>query len=164
MTSASKGSDDKITKALKDCKGLTNTPGDSFAVVFAMLPVLLIDVVNQLRPLLLEVRAAISAMRPHAVLFQRWLTAERAEVDQILGFDNHGKKIDYCAAAKVMLAKSATDAQVQAVLGIPLAKIKALFSTTSSPDGVTLEQLNPQMRRFLIAAGVRRSVAIQLTT
>ena len=33
-------------------------PGDSFAVVFAMLPVLLIDVVNQLRPLLLEVRAA----------------------------------------------------------------------------------------------------------
>jgi len=163
VASASEGSDDKITNALKDCKGLAKTPADGFAVVFAMLPVLLIDLVNQMRPLLLDVRSTIGAMHPHAALFQRWLAGERAEIDQILAFDNHGKKIDYCAAAKVMLAKKATDAQVQAVLGMPLSRIKALFSTTASPTGATLTKLNPQMRMFLIAAGVRRSVAVQLT-
>jgi len=163
VASVSKGSDDKITNALKDCKGLAKTPGESFAVVFAMLPVLLIDVVNQIRPLLLDVRATIGAMHPHAVLFRRWLAAERASVDLILAFDNHGKKIDYCTAAKVMLAKNTTDAQVLAVLGMPLSRIKALFSGTSSQASATLTKLNPQTRAFLLAAGVRRSVAVQLT-
>ena len=160
---ASQNGDDRITKALQGCKGLAKTPGESFAVVFAMLPVLLIDVVNQLRPLLLDVRATIGAMHPHAVLFRRWVAGELASVDQILAFDNHGKKIDYCAAAKVMLAKNATAAQVQAVLGVPLSRIKALFSATSSPASATVTKLNPQMRAFLVAAGVRRSVAVQLT-
>jgi hypothetical protein len=163
VTSASKGSDDKITNSLKGCKGLAKTPGESFAVVFAMLPVLLIDAVNQLRPLLLDVRGTVAAMHPHASLFRRWLAGERADIDQILAFDNHGKKIDYCAAAKVMLAKNPTDAQVQAVLGVPLSRIKALFSATSSNGSATVTKLNPQMRTFLIAAGVRRSVAIELT-
>jgi len=163
VATASQNGDDRITRALQGCKGLAKAPGDSFAVVFAMLPVLLIDVVNQLRPLLLDVRATIGAMHPHAVLFRRWLSSERADVDQILAFDNHGKKIDYCAAAKVMLAKNATDAQVQAVLGVPLSRIKELFSATSSPTSATVTKLNPQMRLFLIAAGVRRSVAVQLT-
>ena len=163
VASVSQGSDDRITNALKDCKGIAKTPGESFAVVFAMLPVLLIDVVNQIRPLLLDVRATVGAMHPHAVLFRRWLTAERAGVDQILAFDNHGKKIDYCAAAKVMLAKNATDAQVQAVLGLPLSRIKELFSGMSSQESATVTKLNPQMRAFLLAAGVRRSVAVQLT-
>lgn len=162
LATASKGGDDRITKALEGCKGLAKTPGESFAVVFAMLPVLLIDVVNQLRPLLLDVRATIGAMQPHAVLFRRWLTGQRAEIDQILAFDNHGRKIDYCAAAKVVLAKNMTDAQVQAVLGVPLSRIKALFSA-SPPASSTVTKLNPQMRIFLIAAGVRRSVAVQLT-
>ena len=162
LATVSKGSDDKITGALKECKSLVKTPGERFAVVFAMLPVLLIDVVNQLRPLLLDVRATIGAMQPHAVLFRRWLTGQRAEVDQILAFDNHGRKIDYCAAAKVLLAKNVTDAQVQAVLGVPLSRIKALFSA-SPPASSTATKLNLQMRRFLIAAGVRRSVAVQLT-
>jgi hypothetical protein len=163
VSSASKGSDDKITNALKGCKGLAKTPGESFAVVFAMLPVLLIDVVNELRPVLLDVRATVGAMHPHAVVFRRWLAGQRAGIEQILAFDNHGKKIDYCAAAKVMLAKSPTDAQVRAVLGVPLSRIKALFSATSSTGSATLTKLNPQMRKFLIAAGVRRSVAIELT-
>lgn len=163
VATASQKGDDRITKALQGCKGLAKTPKDSFAVVFAMLPVLLIDLVNQMRPLLLEVRATIGGMHPHAVLFRRWLSGETANLDQILAFDNHGKKIDYCAAAKVMLAKNATDAQVQAVLGVPLSRIKALFSAMSSPASATVTKLNPQMRTFLVAAGVRRSVAVQLT-
>jgi hypothetical protein len=163
VATASKADDDKITKALKGCKGLGKTPADSFAVVFAMLPVLLVDVVNQIRPQLLDVRATIGAMHPHAPLFRRWLAAQYASSELILGFDNHGKKIDYCAAAKVMLAKSASDADVQRVLGVSSTQIKKLFSSSSSQASATVEKLNPQMRAFLIAAGVRRTVAVQLT-
>jgi len=163
LTTASKGGDDRITKALKGCKALGKTPAQSFGVVFAMLPVLLIDVVNEIRPLLLDVRVTIGSMHPHALLFRRWLDGEKASLDQILSFDNHGKKIDYCAAVKVMLAKNATDAQVQAVIGVPLSRIKALFSAKSSQASATVTKLNPKMRSFLIAAGVRRSVAVQLT-
>ena len=165
VASASSGGDAKITNELKGCKGLGKTPADGFAVVFAMLPVLLIDVVNQIRPLLLDVRDTLGAMHPHATLFRRWLAAERAGVDQILAFDNHGKKIDYCAAAKVMLAKSPKDSDVRAVLGVSLTQIKSLFSSTSTASraGATVKKLNPQMRAFLLAAGVPRSVAVKLT-
>lgn len=163
LATVSQGGDDRITKALRGCKGLGTSPAESFGVVFAMLPVLLIEVVNEVRPQLLDVRATIGAMHPHATLFRRWLAAELASVDQILAFDNHGKKIDYCAAAKVMLAKNPSDAQVQAVLGIPRSRIKALFSGGSSQASATVSKLNPAMRTFLIAAGVRRSVAVQLT-
>ena len=163
VAAASKGGDDKITKALKGCKGLGKTPADGFAVVFAMLPVLLVDLVNQIRPQLLDVRSTIRAMHPHAVLFRRWLAAEHASVDQILAFDNHGKKIDYCAAARVMLAKDASDAQVRAVLGVSATQIKKLFSGSSSQASATVTKLNPQMRAFLIAAGIRRDVAVRLT-
>jgi hypothetical protein len=163
LVTASKGSDDRITKALRGCKGLGKTPGESFGVVFAMLPVLLIDVVNELRPQLLDLRATIGPMHPHALLFRRWLAAERANIDQILAFDNHGKKIDYCAAAKVMLAKNPSDAQVEAVLGVPPSRIKALFAGASSQASATVSKLNSKMRTFLIAAGVPRKVAVQLT-
>ena len=163
VSSASNGNDDRITNGLKGCSALGKTPADSFAVVFAMLPVLLIDVVNEIRPLLVDVRDTIGAMHPHARLFRRWLTAEKAGVDQILTFDNHGKKIDYCAAAKVMLAKNPSDKQIRSALGIDPAKIKELFSGPSTQAGATVKKLNPQMRAFLLAAGVRRSVAVQLT-
>ena len=163
IATASQNGDDRITRALQGCKGSAKAPAESFAVVFAMLPVLLIDAVNQLRPVLLDVRATIGVMHPHAVLFRRWLAGEHENVDQILAFDNHGKKIDYCAAAKVMLAKDATDAQVQAVLGVPLSRIKALFSATSSAASSRVTKLNPLMRVFLIAAGLRHRMAVQLT-
>ena len=164
LTSASNSGDDRITKELKGCTSLGKTPADSFAVVFAMLPVLLIDIVNEIRPVLLDIRNTVAAMHPHDPVFRRWLAAERAGVDEILTFDNHGKRIDYCAAAKVMLAKTPSDAQIRSVLGVDPAKIKSLFSGSSNKASATVTKLNPQMRAFLIAAGVRRSVAIQLTT
>jgi hypothetical protein len=163
MTSTSNSGDDRITKELEGCNTLGKTPADSFAVVFAMLPVLLIDVVNQIRPTLVDIRDTIGAMRPHDAVFRRWLGAEKSGVDQILTFDNHGKKIDYCAAAKVMLAKSPSASQIRSVLGIDPAKVQQLFSGSSSQSSVTVKKLNPQMRAFLTAAGVRRSVAVQLT-
>ena len=163
LGATSNGVDNRITKDLKGCTGLGKTPGDSFAVVFAMLPVVLIDAVNQFRPEFLQVRATIAPMRPHATLFRRWLAGELAGLDQILAFDNHGKKIDFCAAAKVMLAKSPKDADVRAVLGLSLARIQSLFSGPSAAASAAVTKLNPPMRAFLLAAGVRRSVAVQLT-
>ncbi len=163
LTATSNSGDDRITNELKGCKTLGKTPADSFAVFFAMLPVLLIDLVNEIRPILIDIRDTIAGMHPHDAVFRRWLAAERAGVDQTLTFDNHGKRIDYCAAAKVMLAKNPSDAQIRAVLGIDPAKIKGLFSGTSTQASETVKKLNPQMRAFLIAAGVRRSVAVQLT-
>jgi hypothetical protein len=62
-----------------------------------------------------------------------------------------------------MLAKNASDADVQRVLGVSSTQIKKLFSGSSSQASATVEKLNPQMRAFLIAGGVRRSVAVQLT-
>ena len=163
LTATSNSGDDRITNELKGCKTLGKTPADSFAVFFAMLPVLLIDLVNEIRPILIDIRDTIAGMHPHNAVFRRWLAAERAGVDQTLTFDNHGKKIDYCAAAKVMLAKNPSDAQIRAVLGIDPAKIKSLFSGATTQASETVKKLNPQMRAFLIAAGVRRSVAVQLT-
>jgi hypothetical protein len=163
LTSTTNSGDDRITKELKGCKALGKTPADSFAVFFAMLPVLLIDLVNEIRPILLDIRNTLAGMHPHDAVFRRWLAAEGAGVGQILSFDNHGKKIDYCAAARVMLAKNPSDAQIRAVLGVDPAKIKSLFSGGSTQASETVKKLNPQMRVFFIAAGVRRSVAIQLT-
>jgi hypothetical protein len=163
LTSTTNSGDDRITKELKGCKALGKTPADSFAVFFAMLPVLLIDLVNEIRPILLDIRNTLAGMHPHDAVFRRWLAAEGAGVGQILSFDNHGKKIDYCAAARVLLAKSPSDAQIRAVLGVDPAKIKSLFSGGSTQASETVKKLNPQMRVFFIAAGVRRSVAIQLT-
>jgi hypothetical protein len=165
LSAVTDNSDDRLNQELKGCKGLGTSPGDSFAVVFAMLPVLLIEGVNQLRPQLLQVRTTIAPMRPHADVFRRWLAAERVGLDQILAFDNHGKKIDYCAAAKVMVAKKPKDADVRAVLGVSLAQIGELFSSTSpaAKAGALVTRLNPQMRSFLVAAGVPRPVAVKLT-
>lgn len=163
LTASTDSGDDRITNELKGCKTLGKTPADSFAVFFAMLPVLLIDLVNEIRPILIDIRDTIDGMHPHNAVFRRWLAAEGAGVDQILTFDNHGTKIDYCAAAKVMLAKNPSDAQIRLALGVDPAKVKNLFSGASTQASETVKKLNPQMRAFLIAAGVRRSVAVQLT-
>jgi hypothetical protein len=165
LSAVTDNSNERLDKELKGCKGLGKSPAQSFAVVFAMLPVLLIEGVNQLRPQLLQVRSTIAPMRPHADLFRRWLAAERVGLDAILAFDNHGKKIDYCAAAKVMLAKSSKDADVRAVLGVSLAQVKQLFSSSSasSKANATVTKLNPRMQAFLLAAGVPRAVAVKLT-
>lgn len=160
VTKASNLTDERIKKQVAACKGIGKTPADSFAVVFAMLPVLLIEVVNEVRPQLVDLRTTIDGWHPHSDLFRRWLDAEKATFDQILAFDNHGKKIDICAAAKVMLAKKPTDAQITAVLGISPTQLKALFSSSTSK---TVDKLNPAMRTFLLAAGIPRAVAVKLT-
>lgn len=164
LTSTTNSGDDRITKELKGCKALGKTPADSFAVFFAMLPVLLIDLVNEIRPILLDIRNTLAGMHPHDAVFRRWLAAEGAGVGQILSFDNHGKKIDYCAAAKVLLDKKSTARDVHHAIGIDPALIATLFASGTSKSSETLKRINPKMRSFLRAAGVTAKNATALTT
>ena len=87
----SKTSDDnQLQKTLKNCAFLKKDPAQAFAAVFALVPVLLINVVSQYKSPLTDVRDTLTKMRPHAPLFRRWLAAEVQSLNLILQFDNHG--------------------------------------------------------------------------
>ena len=94
---------------------------------------------------------------------RHWVGAETRNLEVILAFDNHGAKIDLCRAATVMLSKSSTADDVHRVLGIDPALIAKLFSGGSSSANTTLTRLNPQMRRFFVAAGLSQKDAAVLT-
>ena len=156
--------DNQLQKTLESCAFLKKNPKQEFAAVFALLPVLLIDVVNQYKPQLTDLRDTLGKMRPHALLFRQWLTAEGQSLSLILRFDNHGKKIDICRAATVLLDKKSTSRDVRNVLGIDPALIATLFQSGSTKASATLKRLNPQMRSFFIAAGLAPKTATALTT
>jgi hypothetical protein len=117
--------------------------------------------VNDYGPQLRELQQMLLGMNPHAGLFRRWTAAEAKSFGLLLRFDNHGKKIDLCDAATVMLDKKSTPADVQRVLGIDPSLIAVLFR---SPAGAALAGLNPQMRAFFIAAGLSKADAKILTS
>jgi len=152
------------SKVLDHCAYLKKHPNDAFAAVFAILPALLAIVVNEYRTQLTDVSTTIAGMHPDSPLFSQWLTAEGQDIDLILRFDNHGKKVDLCAAAQLMLSKTATAAQIKRVLGLDPALIGLLFSKQATAISNTISKLNPQMRTFLLAAGVARKDAVQLTS
>jgi hypothetical protein len=154
-----------LDKVLANCsfaKG--KDPSQAFAGAFVLLPALLIETVSQVRPQLVQARDLLASMRPDSPLFARWLAAEKKSITFLLQFDNGGKPIDMCKAAKVMLAKSSTPAQIQAVLGIDPRLIAKVFtgSMASSTDAIT--RLNPRMRTFFISAGLSRKHALALTS
>ena len=153
----------KRITSLDHCAAV-RTPSQAFAAVIALLPAVLIDLVNEIKPQLLGLRRTLAGMRPHSRLFGRWLAAVEQNLSLILRFDNHGKKIDYCRAAKVMLAKSSTAHDIERVLGIDPALVALLFRGGSSAPGQTLQSLNAKMRVFLVAAGLSRHQAATLTS
>lgn len=161
---ASKGDDKKINDSLKNCAALNKDPSQAFAAVFALLPALLADLVNEYRPELTEVRDTLTGLHPDSPLFRRWATAEAQGLNLILRFDNHGKKIDYCAAAGVLLNKKSTPLQIRDALGVDPALIATLFSSATSKQSATLKRLNPQMRAFFRAGGVSAKNATALTS
>jgi hypothetical protein len=152
--------DDGLQKTLDNCPVIKKDPSQAFAAIFALLPVLLIDVVNQFRPVVVGVQGTLKGMHPHSQLFRSWLAGQQRVFNLILRFDNHGKKIDYCEAARVMLDKKATAGEIRGVLGIDPATISTLFNSKAS---AAVQRLNPQMRAFLIAAGMSRKQATTLT-
>lgn len=155
--------DDQLQKDLKNCAFVKKDPTQAFAAVFALLPVLLIDLVNQYGSPLTDVRDTLAKMRPHAPLFRRWLAAEVQSLDLILQFDNHGKKIDVCQTATVLLDKKSTAKDIRNVLGLDPALISKLFQSGSTNASATLKRVNPPMRSFFVAAGLSPKRATALT-
>jgi hypothetical protein len=153
--------DNSLQKSLDKCAFIKKNPKDAFGAIFALLPVVLIDVVNEYGPELRALHNSFGAMHPDSPLFAQWLAAEGNDLSLILQFDNHGKKIDVCEAAMLLLDKKTTAADVQRVLGIDPVLLAKIFT---SPVSTTLEKLNPKMRPFLIAAGVSRKNAATLTS
>jgi hypothetical protein len=153
--------DNSLQTSLDKCAFIKKHPKDAFGAIFALIPVLLIEVVKDYGPQLRTVRSSIGGMHPDSPLFAQWLTAEGNDLSLILEFDNHGKKIDLCEAATLLLDKKTTAADVHRVLGIDPALLGKIFS---SPASSKLENLNPKMRAFLIAAGVSRKNAAALTS
>jgi hypothetical protein len=153
--------DHSLQTSLDRCPFIKKNPKDAFAAIFALVPVVLIEAVNEDGPQLRALRSSIGAMHPDSTLFAQWLSAVDNDLSLILEFDNGGKKIDLCDAATVLLDKKTNAAEIQRVLGIDPALLGKIFS---SPVSSKLEKLNPRMRTFLIAAGVSRKNAATLTS
>ena len=160
LASKSNSNDD----ALKKCAFLKQNPSQAFAAAIALLPALLIQVVSEFKPQFVKLRGVLAAMRPDSTLFAQWAGAEVKSLDLLLKFDNHGKKIDLCKAAEVMLSKTSTSKEIRAVLGIDPALIAKLFASGTSGASATLTKLNPKMRKFLVAAGLTSKQAKALTS
>jgi len=151
------------SSARASCPSLKQNPGQALAAAFSILPVLLIEVVDELKPELTGLRATLAAMHPDAPLFARWLSDERDELDLILEFDNHGRPLDLCAAVTVLAAKHPASAEVERVLGIDPSLVTTLFATASR-SSAQLSGLAAQMRAFFLAAGLSRASAVALTS
>lgn len=158
---AKEGVSDSLKHSLDRCPVLQKDPGQAFAALFALLPALLTEIVDDYGPELRGLRQTIAGMHPHAPLFRSWLAAEGQSFALILRFDNHGKKIDLCKAATVMLDKESTAADIQRILGIDPSLIAVLFQ---SPASAKLSKLNPKMRAFFVAAGLPAADAKTLTS
>jgi hypothetical protein len=150
-----------LQQSLDQCAFMKKDPGQAFAALFALLPALLTQLVNDFRPQLQDIHRTVRGMDPHSALFKKWATAEGQSFALILRFDNHGKKVDLCEAATVMLDKKSTADDVHQVLGIDPALVAQLFQ---SPASATLTKLNPQMRTFFVAAGLSPAHAKALTS
>jgi hypothetical protein len=150
-------------QSLNKCAYLKAHPKDAFAAVFAILPALLVQLVNDYKPQLVDLENTVTSLHPDSPVFSKWLTASGKNFGLILKFDNHGQKIDLCQVATVMLTKSSTADDFHRVLGIDPALIGVLFSNANAAASKTVTKLNPQVRAFLIAAGVPRKDAIALT-
>jgi hypothetical protein len=150
-----------LKQSLNDCPLMKKDPSQAFAAVFALLPAVLTQMVNDFGPQLRDVQQTLLSMHPHSHLFQRWVTASQQSFTLLLRFDNHGKKVDLCQAATVMLDKHSTAADIHDVLGIDPALIPKLFQSSST---ATVTKLDPQMRTFFRAAGLSRADAKTLTS
>jgi hypothetical protein len=136
-------------------------PGQELAAAFALLPVELIEIVNEYGPQLRDLQQGLLGMHPHSSLFSRWTAGVAAYFAQILQFDNHGKKVDVCEAATVMLDKKSTAADLHRVLGIDPSLIAKLFK---HPASSVPTELADRMQRFFVAAGLSKEDAETLTS
>jgi hypothetical protein len=155
------GQSDSLQKSLDQCALVKKDPSQAFGVFFALIPALLAELVNDYGPQIRDIHETLLGMQPHSALFRKWTAAEGHDLALMLKFDNHGKKIDLCEAATVMLDKKSTPADVRRVIGIDPSLIALLFT---SPVSKTLTSLNPRMQAFFVAAGLSKADAKTLTS
>jgi hypothetical protein len=160
IAATTNGSSDVLSR----CTAFKGDPAKAFAASIAILPAVLIDVVNRFKPELQGMRTQLEAMHADSPLFESWLTAAGGTFDVILRFDNHGKTIDYCKVAQVMLSKTSSRADLQAVLGIDPALVASLFKSDPQGPSAVLTRLRPRMKAFFVAAGLTPKQAAALTS
>ena len=151
------------TSSLNDCAYFKKHPDAAFGAIFALLPVLVAELVNDHRAELTDLRTTLVNLKPHSSLFRRWAAAEGATFTMILKYDNHGMKVDDCEAATVLSAKNPSPADVKRVTGLEMSVLLSLFSDESGAISDRLAKLNPKMRAFFLAAGVPRIDAVDMT-
>ncbi len=136
-------------------------PSQAFALVFAAVPALFTEIVTKYKPEIVALRETVGSMHPDAPVFGSWLTALGQSFDLLLEFDNHGKEVDICKAANVLVDKHSTAADIQRVLGVDPTLIAQVF--TNKPQK-KLTKLEPQMTAFFVAAGLSKKNAQILTS
>jgi hypothetical protein len=148
--------------ALKNCASLKGKGAEKqFEAAFAVAPVLLGELVHRFKPQLVSLQQTIEAIHPDSALFARWIVAFKQSLALTLEFDSHGKKVDLCRAATVILDKSSTPADWRRVVGFGPARFGKLLN---SKAGATLTALDPKMRAFFVAAGISPQNAKTLTS
>jgi len=157
-------SSDDIDKLMSKCGLVKKDPSQALGVAFAFVPIAVIELVQRYHGPFVDIRQTLSTMQPHSSLFRRWVAAELRELDFLLRFDNGGKKIDPCAAVRVMLSKSPSPAQVRSALGVDPALLAQLLARSTRGHASDLKQLDPPMRKFLLAGGVSEKHADALTS
>ena len=157
---AGKGGSNETT-TLDSCPYLKKHPKQAFAAAFALLPALLAELVNTYKPEIVGLQSTLTSLHPDSPLFTQWLSAMNDDFSLILSFDNHGKKIDLCHAAVVMLDKKSTAADIKRVTGLDPGLFSTLFT---SPVTAKLTKLNSQMDTFFIQAGLSAKDAGTLTS
>ena len=159
---AAKTDNSDLKQSLNNCPVIKKDPRQAFAALFALLPALLVELVNDYGTEMRGLQDTLVGMHPHSTLFRKWAAAEASNFGLILQFDNHGQKIDLCEAATVMLDKKSTAADVHRVLGIDPSLIAKLFTSGSPSSAAT--KLDPQMEKFFVAAGLSAKDAKTLTS
>ena len=126
--------------------------------MIALAPVLLGEVVHRYRPQLVALRNTIDGMHPDSPLFAQWIGALQQDFALVLQLDTHGRKIDLCKAAGVILDKSSTAAQWRRATGMDPALLARFFDNKSQAK---LTALEPKMKSFFVSAGLSAQDAAQ---
>ena len=159
---AETGENSLIKGELKNCAPFkTKDPTKGFAAAFALLPALMVRLVDDYKPQITDLVQTVAAMHPDSPVFRKWATALGKSYSLVLKFDNHGAKIDLCHATTVILDKKSTAADYQRVLGVNPALVAELFQ---SPASQAVSTLDLQMRSFFVAAGLSAKHAKALTS
>lgn len=159
---AQTGENSLIKGELKSCAPFqSKDPSKAFAAAFALLPALLVRLVDDYKPQMVDLVQTVSAMHPDAPVFREWLTALGKTYALILKLDNHGRKVDLCEATTVFLDKKSTAADYQRALGVSPILIGLVLQDTA---GTTVSKLDPKMRAFFISAGISAKHAKTLTS